>query len=159
MGALNLGQSSDPSMPKFEVPEDIPDAKKTGRSGSSLLTPALLEDLKKDRKRIIAKGGQCNVALENVPHKRVQFFKDIFTTMVDMQWRFTFLSFMASFFISWVIFTILYYIVAAYRGDLEPEHLPDSEMYTSGAWKPCVWACYDFTSYFLFSMETQHTIG
>ena len=50
-----------------------------------MLTSSLIEDLKKDRKRIVAKGGQCNVALKNVPRKPVQFFKDIFTTCVDMQ--------------------------------------------------------------------------
>ncbi len=145
-------------LPKFDVPEEMPDAKTT-RSGSSMLTPTLLEDLKKDHKRIVAKGGQCNVHLENVPRKNVQFFKDIFTTCVDMQWRYTFLAFTASFFVSWMFFTVLYYIVAIYRGDLIPEHLPSGELYSNGTWIPCVWACYDFTSYFLFSMETQHTIG
>ena len=151
------------------------------RTGSTILTPALLKDLQKDRKRIIAKGGQCNVTLDNVPRKKLQFFKDIFTTCVDMKWRYTFTAFVSAFFISWLIFTILYWITAVYRGDLVEEHLPSgihsiengcdaSENVTNpdglvvpkhpdGCWQPCVLACYDFTSYFLFSMETQHTIG
>ena len=87
------------------------------------MTPKLLQDLQKDRKRIIAKGGQCNVSLDNVPSKKIQFFKDIFTTCVDMKWRYTFTAFVSAFFISWLIFTVLYYIVAYYRGDLEPDHL------------------------------------
>ena len=143
------------------------------RTGSTILTPALLKDLQKDRKRIIAKGGQCNVTLDNVPRKKLQFFKDIFTTCVDMKWRYTFTAFVSAFFISWLIFTILYWITAVYRGDLEEEHLPsgihsiesgrcnesDNVTHPDGCWQPCVLACYDFTSYFLFSMETQHTIG
>ena len=94
------------------------------RTGSTILTPALLKDLQKDRKRIIAKGGQCNVTLDNVPSKRMQFFKDIFTTCVDMKWRYTFSAFVSAFFISWLIFTVLYWITAVYRGDLKEEHLP-----------------------------------
>lgn len=140
-----------------EIDLEVPELKST-RSGS-FLTPGLVEDLKRDRKRIVAKGGQCNITLDNIPRKKVQFFKDIFTTCVDMQWRWTFLAFTASFFVSWMIFAVIYYIIAAYRGDLLEEHLPASEAYKSGDWRPCIWACEDFTSYFLFSMETQHTIG
>ena len=99
--------------------------------------------------------------MENVPRKRVQFFKDIFTTCVDMQWRYTFLAFGSSFFISWLIFTFLYMIPAYYRGDF---HYWDQEKYSffdenGNDWTPCALICYDFTSYFLFSMESQHTIG
>ena len=83
--------------------------------------------------------------------------------MVDMQWRYTFLAFHFAFFFSWLIFTVLYYIVAIYRGDLIPDNLPSGINYVAndppGNHTPCVWACEDFTSYFLFSMETQHTIG
>jgi hypothetical protein len=56
-----------------------------------MITPALIKDLKENRARIVAKGGQCNVNLTNVPKKGVQFFRDIFTTAVDMKWRYTML--------------------------------------------------------------------
>jgi len=48
-------------------------------------------------------------------------------------------------------------IPAYYRGDMEawiPEEYAFKEGHT-----PCALICYDFTSYFLFSMESQHTIG
>lgn len=92
-----------------------------------------------------------------MPKKRQNLVKDIFTTCVDMQWRYTFLAFGSSFFISWLIFTFLYMIPAYYRGDMEawiPEEYAFKEGHT-----PCALICYDFTSYFLFSMESQHTIG
>ena len=90
--------------------------------------------------------------------KRI-FFKDIFTTAVDIEWRYTLLAFAAAFFVSWTIFAVLYYIVAAYRGDLLPENLPGTENQKNGTWRPCVWEMYNFTSAYLFSVETQHTIG
>ena len=90
--------------------------------------------------------------------KRI-FFKDIFTTAVDIEWRYTLLAFALAFFVSWLIFAVLYYIVAAYRGDLLPENLPSGEAQKNGTWRPCVWEMNDFTSAYLFSLETQHTIG
>ena len=56
-----------------------------------MITPALIKDLKENRARIVSKGGQCNVNLTNVPKKGMQFFRDIFTTAVDMKWRYTML--------------------------------------------------------------------
>ena len=92
-----------------------------GRAGS-FVSPVLLKDLQKDRKRIIAKGGQCNVTLDNVPQKRLQFFKDIFTTCVDMKWRYTFTAFIAAFFISWLIFTGVFRVVELHEEQKERTH-------------------------------------
>ena len=103
------------------------------------------------------KGGQCNIQLKNVRKKRKLFFKDIFTTAVDIEWRYTLLAFAAAFFVSWTVFAVLYWIIAIYRGDLEPNNLPQNQG-TSG-WRPCVLEMYNFTSFYLFSVETQHTIG
>ena len=52
MAVGGVGSKEEPG--KIEVPEKLPEEKP--RSGSAMLTPELLEDLKKDRKRIIAKG-------------------------------------------------------------------------------------------------------
>ena len=53
-----------------------------GRSDSVLITPNLIKNLQKNRKRIIAKGGSLNVQLKNVHKKKRQHFKDIFTTAI-----------------------------------------------------------------------------
>ena len=55
-----------------------------GRSDSVLITPNLIKNLQKNRKRIIAKGGTCNIQLKNVHKKKRQHFKDIFTTAIGM---------------------------------------------------------------------------
>ena len=105
----------------------------------------------------IKKGGQCNIQLKNVRKKRKLFFKDIFTTAVDIEWRYTLLAFAAAFFVSWTVFAVLYWIIAIYRGDLEPNNLPQNQ--EASGWRPCVLEMYNFTSFYLFSVETQHTIG
>eukprot|EP00095_Tigriopus_kingsejongensis_P005598 maker-scaffold620_size123222-snap-gene-0.13 protein:Tk05598 transcript:maker-scaffold620_size123222-snap-gene-0.13-mRNA-1 annotation:"atp-sensitive inward rectifier potassium channel 12" len=125
----------------------------------SIITNDLMNKLKEDRKRIIAKGGQCNVVLKKVSKKRRKFILDLFTTAVDMQWRWTLMLFATSFFVSWFIFGAIYWIIAWGHGDFEPDHLPKGVGQTSGNFTPCVWAINNFASCFLFSVETQHTIG
>ena len=82
----------------------------------------------------------------------------MFTTMVDMEWRYTLLAFASSFFISWLVFAVIYHVIGVIHGDFLEENLPSNE-YNSGNHTPCVWALEDFTSSYLFSLETQHTIG
>lgn len=81
----------------------------------------------------------------------------MFTTLVDAQWRWTLLVFTLSFILSWLGFALIWWLIAFTHGDLETDHLPP--MQESSNWNPCVLNIYDFTSCFLFSIETQHTIG
>ncbi len=129
-----------------------------GKRGS-IVTPELISHLKQNRKRLVAKSGALNVALMRVQDKRTQFAKDFFNTVIDMQWRYTFGMFFASFFLSWLLFGVVYYLIAIEHGDLEEDNLPSGKNQGDGSFKPCVWAIEDFTSCFLFSVETQHTIG
>ncbi|KAK4026122.1 hypothetical protein OUZ56_015143 [Daphnia magna] len=109
------------------------------------------------RKRVVLKNGECNVVQSNVAKRRRRYLADIFTTMVDIQWRWTLLIFTASFVLSWLAFAVLWWLIAFTHGDLEPEHLPDNQ--AASGWKPCVGNIHGFASTFLFSIETQHTIG
>lgn len=109
------------------------------------------------RKRVVLKNGECNVVQSNVAKRRRRYLADIFTTMVDIQWRWTLLIFTASFVLSWLAFAVLWWLIAFTHGDLEPEHLPDNQ--GASGWKPCVGNIHGFASTFLFSIETQHTIG
>ncbi len=54
---------------------------------------------------------------------------------------------------SWLLFACLWYLTFQAHGDLKPENLANS------SFVPCVAGIKDFTSCFLFSIETQHTIG
>ena len=62
----------------------------------------------------------------------------------------------SSFFVSWTIFAIVYHVIGIIRGDFTEENLL---LQDEGKYTPCVWALKDFTSSYLFSVETQHTIG
>ncbi|KAG8295904.1 Inward rectifier potassium channel [Homalodisca vitripennis] len=71
--------------------------------------------------------------------------------MVDVQWRYSLFVFSMSFILSWFSFGCVWWLIAITHGDLESE-LPEG-------WIPCVVNIQGFWSCFLFSVETQSTIG
>lgn len=76
---------------------------------------------------------------------------------VEEQWRYTLTAFMLSFFSSWILFAILWYLVAYAHGDLifDPE---TGERLGDGA-MPCVEGATTFAGFLLFSIETQVSTG
>ena len=54
------------------------------------------------RKRLFLKGGEWNTHQVNVFEKGQRFFGDIFTTLVDAQWRWTLFVFSFSYVMSWI---------------------------------------------------------
>ncbi|XP_044758855.1 inward rectifier potassium channel 18-like [Coccinella septempunctata] len=114
--------------------------------------------LQKSRKRVIFKNGTCNVTRSRIAgKKRLKFLQDLFTTLVDAKWRWTLLVFAVSFLVSFVGFALVWWIISVSHGDLEPDHLPPLQK--MNGWTPCVTEIYNFTSSFLFSVETQITTG
>lgn len=94
--------------------------------------------------------------------------QDIFTTLVDIKWRWTIFVFALNFILSWLIFAVLWYLIAYSHGDFDWIHnIRDSELSSTVVgsanktekYIPCVTELYGFTSTFLFSLESQHTIG
>ncbi|XP_055611806.1 G protein-activated inward rectifier potassium channel 3 isoform X2 [Uranotaenia lowii] len=112
---------------------------------------------RKYRKRAILKSGECNIFTSKASNHNLRFLQDIFTTLVDAQWRWTLLVFAFSFIGSWLFFAVIWWLIAFTHGDLEELHLPDNQ--EAIGWTPCVFNIKSFTSCFLFSIETQHTIG
>lgn len=107
------------------------------------------------RKRVIFKHGDCNVVQWNVAKRRRRYLQDIFTTLVDAQWRWTLLVFSLSFILSWLLFALIWWLIIFTHGDLNP---PDPAE-TNDTFVPCLTNVNSFTGCFLFSVETQHTIG
>lgn len=65
--------------------------------------------------------------------------------------------FIGSYFLSWTFFAILCYMVAFSHGDLMFDEVTGERL---GEGKdPCIIGVYDFTSMFVYSIETQTTIG
>ena len=52
-----------------------------------------------------------------------------------------------------LLLTVIYYIICYSHGDFSPEHLGQAD------WLPCISEIDGFAATFLFSLETQHTIG
>uniref|UniRef100_UPI00398F15B7 ATP-sensitive inward rectifier potassium channel 11-like n=1 Tax=Pristiophorus japonicus TaxID=55135 RepID=UPI00398F15B7 len=99
--------------------------------------------------RFVTKHGACNVAHTNI-REQGRFLQDVFTTLVDLKWRHTLLIFTMSFLCSWLLFAMIFWLIAFAHGDLHRARPPAV---------PCVTSLHSFTSAFLFSIEVQVTIG
>ncbi|XP_058866314.1 ATP-sensitive inward rectifier potassium channel 1-like [Acipenser ruthenus] len=105
------------------------------------------------RSRLVSKDGQCNIKLGHVEEKnRMAFLSDIWTTFLDMRWRYKMTIFNVVFLGSWFIFAVFYYVIAYVHGDLLEFDPPQNHT-------PCVFNVFGLTSAFLFSIETQMTTG
>lgn len=109
------------------------------------------------RRRVVEKDGDPNIQYKNISKRRRRYISDFYTTLVDSSWIETLFLFSMSFYFTWLMFAVLYYIICYAHGDLEEAHLPANQANTS--WTPCVLEIENFASCFLFSLETQHTIG
>jgi len=105
------------------------------------------------RNRVVSKHGKINTYNRGMDQQE-RLLKDFFTSLIDLSWAWTIFSFAASFFLSWLFFAVIWYLIALGHGDLDPGNLEEGSNHTV-----CVENIGDFTESFLFSLETQHTIG
>ncbi|KAK3513659.1 hypothetical protein QTP70_028805 [Hemibagrus guttatus] len=105
---------------------------------------------KRKRQRYVEKNGRCNVQHGNM-RETYRYLTDIFTTLVDLNWRCSLFVFVMAYAVTWLFFGAIWYLIAYCRGDLD--HLEDE------TWTPCVNNVNGFISAFLFSIETETTIG
>ncbi|NXO65123.1 KCJ10 protein, partial [Phainopepla nitens] len=96
--------------------------------------------------------GRSNVRMEHISDKRFLYLKDLWTTFIDLQWRYKLLLFSATFAGTWFAFGVVWYLVAAAHGDLLEFEPPANHT-------PCVMQVHTLTGAFLFSLESQTTIG
>ncbi|XP_078257468.1 inward rectifier potassium channel 2 [Rhinoraja longicauda] len=104
------------------------------------------------RSRFVKKDGHCNVQFVNMSEKGQRYLSDIFTTCVDIRWRWMLVIFCLSFVLSWLLFGCMFWLIALMHGDLDKSNYKAEH-------KPCVSEVKSFTAAFLFSIETQTTIG
>ncbi|XP_009998724.1 PREDICTED: LOW QUALITY PROTEIN: ATP-sensitive inward rectifier potassium channel 15 [Chaetura pelagica] len=108
--------------------------------------------LKAHKPRVMSKNGHSNVRIDKVDGIYLLYLQDLWTTVIDMKWRYKLTLFAATFVMTWFIFGVIYYAIAFLHGDLEinkftPKH------------EPCVKNVDSLTGAFLFSLESQTTIG
>uniref|UniRef100_A0A3B4A4F3 G protein-activated inward rectifier potassium channel 3 n=1 Tax=Periophthalmus magnuspinnatus TaxID=409849 RepID=A0A3B4A4F3_9GOBI len=120
------------------------------------------------RNRFVKKNGQCNVVFANMDEKGQRYLADIFTTCVDIRWRYLLLLFALTFLISWLFFGLIFYGVSLAHGDFQGNVSghglmsgPNMGQTVSGQSlrMPCILHVQGFVGVLLFSMETQTTIG
>ncbi|XP_028834859.1 G protein-activated inward rectifier potassium channel 3 isoform X2 [Denticeps clupeoides] len=115
----------------------------------------------REQLRYVSKDGKCRVGLSHIPEAS-RFLSDMFTSFVDLQYRWFLFIFMLCYAVTWLFFAVLYFLNALLRGDLEVIH--EKEMDTRvpaalGHEAPCYPNVDGFVSALLFSVETQRTIG
>ncbi|NXM91871.1 KCJ16 protein, partial [Oenanthe oenanthe] len=101
------------------------------------------------QRRFLHKDGSCNVYFKHIFGEWESYVADIFTTLVDIKWRHMFVIFSLSYVLSWLLFGLAFWLIAVQHGDV----LGGQEL------TPCVANVHSFTGAFLFSLETQTTIG
>lgn len=82
-----------------------------------------------NKARFIAKNGACNLAHKNI-REQGRFLQDVFTTLVDLKWRFTLVIFTTTFVSSWLLFAMSWWLVAFAHGDLDPQQLKGTHCVT-----------------------------
>ncbi|XP_037134753.1 G protein-activated inward rectifier potassium channel 1 isoform X1 [Syngnathus acus] len=107
---------------------------------------------KRKRQRFVEKNGRCNVQHGNLGGETSRYISDLFTTLVDLKWRWNLLIFILTYTVAWLVMASMWWLIAYIRGDLS--HGGHDASYT-----PCVANVYNFPSAFLFFIETEATIG
>ncbi|XP_055083634.1 ATP-sensitive inward rectifier potassium channel 14 [Periophthalmus magnuspinnatus] len=136
---------------------------------------------RRPRQRFVGKDGRCNVTFVNMSERGQRYLSDLFTTCVDIRWRWMLVVFTLSFLLSWLLFGFTFWLIASAHGDLSmglalsPSSSTaagaggagDGEAGAGGAGavadregvEPCFMQVTSFMAAFLFSLETQTSIG
>lgn len=128
---------------------------------------------RRPRQRFVGKDGRCNVTFVNMSERGQRYLSDLFTTCVDIRWRWMLVIFTFSFLLSWLLFGFAFWLIASAHGDLSIRLTPSSsaslgtgEAGSGGesdreavVEEPCFLQVNSFMAAFLFSLETQTSIG
>ncbi|XP_076010943.1 ATP-sensitive inward rectifier potassium channel 14 [Genypterus blacodes] len=128
---------------------------------------------RRPRQRFVGKDGRCNVTFVNMSERGQRYLSDLFTTCVDIRWRWMLVIFTLSFLLSWLLFGFAFWLIASAHGDLSIRLTPSSSASLGTAEagsggesdreavveEPCFLQVNSFMAAFLFSLETQTSIG
>ncbi|XP_015817378.1 ATP-sensitive inward rectifier potassium channel 1 [Nothobranchius furzeri] len=105
------------------------------------------------KSRLVTKDGHCNIEFGNAESgNHFAFLGDLWTTFIEIRWRFVLLFFVVLSIGSWLVFGLLWYWIAKSNGDLIGQN------HTVGHVR-CLENVTGFTSAFLYALETQTTVG
>lgn len=102
----------------------------------------VLSKYKIRKSRLVSKHGGLKVVATEVHSKQSMYANDMFTTMIDAKWHWILLLFVTAYIGSWMIFGSFWFLLDYIYGE-----------------DYCVENVNSFTTAFLFSLESQTTIG
>ena len=68
------------------------------------------------KRRLVNKSGELKVLAKNVPGKTRLYLADLFTTLIDLHWKWVILIFVSSYVFSWTLFGFIWWLLAFLRG-------------------------------------------
>lgn len=110
-----------------------------------------------NRGRVVEKHGHQNISLSKIPRRSWLFCKDIITTLIEQKWKYTIALFLTSFFTVWLFFGLVWYLIAYAHGDLSFDPVTGKRLNEDNL--PCVLGPESYAGYFIFTVETQTSIG
>lgn len=109
------------------------------------------------------KGGNSNVSITESSSLKLysRYASDIFTTLIDMRLSYVLTLTMFVYVCQWIVFGLIYWLFAVLNDDVANIlGKPDADgVLQTDEEAACVFNVYDFTTAFLFSMESETTIG
>ncbi|CAG5114800.1 unnamed protein product [Candidula unifasciata] len=91
-----------------------------------------------------------NIVTVGIEDKFWKYLSDLYTTLIDIKWRWNILIFVSGFVVTWLLFACMYYALSYLHGDFDEQ---------SADFVPCILNVKTFTAAYLFSIETMMTIG
>ncbi|KAJ8392806.1 hypothetical protein AAFF_G00070100 [Aldrovandia affinis] len=135
-------------------------------SASPSPSPLSRRRRRRPRGRFVGKDGRCNVTFVNMSERGQRYLTDLFTTCVDIRWRWMFVVFSLSFLLSWLLFGFTFWLIASAHGDFSAssgsvptQAVPGAESRGRPVEEPCFLQVNSFMAAFLLSLETQTSIG
>ncbi|NXO45224.1 KCJ15 protein, partial [Locustella ochotensis] len=107
---------------------------------------------KKKKPRVMSKSGHSNVRKKKKDGIYLLYLQDLWTTVIDMKWRYKLTLFAATFKKKKFLFGVIYYAIAFLQKKKKMNKFPPKR-------EPCVKNVDSLTGAFLFSLESQTTIG
>ncbi|XP_029637967.1 ATP-sensitive inward rectifier potassium channel 10-like [Octopus sinensis] len=99
---------------------------------------------------LLTKAGNSLIDRKGLERHRFSFIEDYYNTILEMRWHWAILVFLSSHAITFTAFAVIWWLNSYIHGDFN-SHNSNS--------KPCLPDLETFADFFLFSVETQTTIG